>query len=723
VESSQSGSDSTNTPSPNLKANFVSEQRLTVLCEGAFGPHGALSKAVTGYTERRAQTELSIAIAQAIEQSTQFVAEAGTGIGKTFAYLVPAMLSGQKVLISTGTKTLQDQLFSRDLPKLQAALGVQVFASLLKGRSNYVCQYHLNRNLNQGRFERASDGAQLRKIQFFAARSNTGDRADCHEVEESSEAWAYATSTKDNCLGQECPDWERCFVIKARKQAQAADIVVINHHLYCADSALKEEGVAELLPSANVLIFDEAHQLPETCVQFFGSTISSKQILELTRDTLAAGLTEARDALDWQETLAPLERAARDLRLAWPQGAARLAGAQLGLHQDFGIALGHLLACLTDAVDALAPQAIRGPNVERCVQRAMDLQKAFQVWTDAYNEALLTNSVNQSSGLGDPKTYGSTNTRSPSLSAEPEEQGANGWDDGDGPQVCWAQSTPLHLSLHLTPLYIGRIFARRLQEAGQQAVVFLSATLAVDGRFEFFKRQLGLQDAQSQAWQSPFEYARNAALYLPAHLGDPNGPDFTVRLLQETWPLLQANKGRAFLLFTTLRAVKKAADWLRIKLPTAGFKAELLVQGEISKSVVLERFRSAQSPILVGSASFWEGVDVVGDQLSLVIIDKIPFAPPDDPMLQARVETLKKRGIDPFSTLQLPAAAISMKQGAGRLIRSETDRGLLVIGDVRLQQKSYGKRILRSLPPFKQVSTREEAMAFLLPDLPPAAVV
>jgi ATP-dependent DNA helicase DinG len=660
-----------------------------------FMADGGLAKAFEQFTPRSDQEQLAREIAKAIESNTRLVAEAGTGIGKTFAYLVPALLSGQKVIVSTGTKTLQDQLFTRDLPRLQQALKLQVHAALLKGRSNYVCHFHLRRHIQEGRFERAVDGAQLRKIEWFAARSASGDKADCHEVEEGADVWGLATSTRDNCLGQDCADWDRCFVVRARKEAQAADVVVINHHLYCADAALRDEGVAEILPSANVLIFDEAHQLPETCVQFFGTTISTRQLLDWCRDTFAAGLTEARDSLDWQDVLGPVERAVRDLRLAWPQGAPRLAGAALGEHPEFAIAVGHLLECWRIAGEALAPTAVRGPVLQRCVERGTELAEQIHAWSAALNMA--TTAAKQV----------------PDNSDDSQDQEQAAWDDGDGPQVCWAQASHHHLSLHLTPLYIGRIFARRLQEAGQQAAIFLSATLAVDGKFDFFKRQLGLQDAFSQAWSSPFDYQNNALLYLPQQLGDPNHPDFTVRLLQDAWPLIEANKGRVFLLFTTLRAVKKASDWLRVKLANASFDAQLLVQGEMSKNLQLEKFRTAKAPILVGSASFWEGIDVVGAQLSLVVIDKIPFAPPDDPMLQARVDSLKKRGIDAFSTLQLPAAAISMKQGAGRLIRSESDRGVLMIGDSRLLQKGYGKRILRSLPPFKQSTSSKVALDFV----------
>ncbi len=654
-----------------------------------FTADGLLAKAFAQFTPRIAQTELATAVAQAIMTQSRFVAEAGTGIGKTFAYLVPALLSGQKVMISTGTKTLQDQLFLRDLPRLQHVLGSQTHTALLKGRSNYVCHYHLERHLQQGRFERPSDGATLQKIKWFAARSDTGDRSDCHEVNDTHEAWSYAISSRDNCLGQDCPDWERCFVVKARKQAQAADVVVINHHLFCADSALRDEGVAELLPSANVLIFDEAHQLPETCVQFFGSMVSVRQFTDWYKDTLAIGLSEARDALTWLDVLSPIDRAARDLRLAWPV-AARLAGPAIAAQAELVAAIAHLIEQLTVCLSALEPARVRGPLIEKAVARGHELQQTLQQWFTALNQS----------------------TGAPVSLAEPEKPESE-WDDGDGPQVCWGQTNGHNLQLHLTPLYIGRLFAKRLDEAGPMAAIFLSATLAVDGKFEFFKRQLGLQQATSQQWASPFDYPNNALMFLPQDLGDPNHADFTIRFLQTLWPLIEQNQGRVFLLCTTLRAVKKAGDWLRLKLAGAPFAAQLLVQGEASKHQQLDEFRSAKHPILVGSASFWEGVDVVGDQLSIVAIDKIPFAPPDDPMLQARVESLQKRGIDAFSTLQIPAAAISMKQGVGRLIRSEQDRGLLMIGDARLYQKGYGKKILRSLPPFKVTTEGTTAAQFV----------
>jgi ATP-dependent DNA helicase DinG len=668
----------------------VSES-FTEQTAAVFAEQGLLAKAFSQFTPRTAQTELAAAVADSIMTQSRFVAEAGTGIGKTFAYLVPALLSGQKVMVSTGTKTLQDQLFQRDLPRLQQALGSQAHIALLKGRSNYVCHYHLERHLQQGRFDRPGDGATLQKIKWFAARSETGDRSDCHEVNDANEAWAYAISSRDNCLGQECPDWERCFVIKARKQAQAADVVVINHHLFCADSALRDEGVAEILPSANVLIFDEAHQLPDTCVQFFGSMVSTRQVLDWYRDTLAIGVTEARDAVVWLDVLSPLDRAARDLRLAWPAQAQRLAGALITTHKEFIEALKTLLAVFTSTLAAIEPARVRGPLIEKSVARGYELAAGFEQW----HNVLLT-------------------VPSQSATEKPEKDAAQSeWGDGDGPQVCWGQTSGHNLQLHLTPLYIGRLFAKRLDEAGPMSAIFLSATLAVDGQFEFFKRQLGLQQAASQQWASPFDYSNHALLYLPQELGDPNHADFTIRFLQELWPLIEQNQGRVFLLCTTLRAVRRAGDWLRVRLASASFNAQLLVQGEASKHQQLDEFRTAANPILVGSASFWEGVDVVGDQLSLVAIDKIPFAPPDDPMLQARVESLQKRGIDAFSTLQIPAAALTLKQGVGRLIRSEKDRGLLMIGDARLYQKGYGKKILRSLPPFKVTTMPATAMAFV----------
>jgi ATP-dependent DNA helicase DinG len=682
-----------------FKTEFASV--LSEKVKAVFAVGGDLPKAIDGFRARDSQVELAQSIAQTIEQGQRLVAEAGTGTGKTFAYLVPALLSGRKVVISTGTKTLQDQLFNRDLPKIVESLGLSVHYSLLKGRSNYVCHHHLRRNLQEARFERASDGATLRKIEWFASRSKTGDRSDCLDVEETNEAWVYASSTRDNCLGQECADWDQCFVIRARKQALAAELVVINHHLFCADASLRDEGVAEILPQADVLIFDEAHQLPETCVQFFGTTLSTRQITDLVRDTLVAGLTEAKDATQWPGLMAGLERAVRELRLAWPLSAPRQAGFTMAADEGFVTALGDLVGACDDMDIALTPIAVRGPGLERCLVRLKEIQQSLTAW----QQALL------GSGPGGVVV----NPDEPATTRVQKTQGQDSSDPDDeqGPQVCWAQSFGPHLSLHLTPMYIGRLFGKRLDASPQQSAIFLSATLAVDGKFDYFKRQLGLKDAKSQFWESPFDYANNAMLFLPQGLGDPNHADFTTRLLQEAWPLIEKNRGRVFLLFTSLRSVKKAADWLRVKLPGASFDGELLVQGEIPKQQLLERFRVSKAPLLVGSASFWEGVDVVGEQLSMVVIDKIPFAPPDDPMLQARIDLLKKRGIDPFSTLQIPAAAISMKQGAGRLIRSETDRGLLMIGDARLRQRGYGKQLLRSLPPFATTEDSALAMAFI----------
>lgn len=645
----------------------------------AFSPTGALAQAFGGFVARSQQTELALLVAQALSEARSVVAEAGTGVGKTFAYLVPALLAGGKVLVSTGTRTLQDQLFRRDLPALQAALGRQASTALLKGRANYVCRHHLRRNLaDAGGFVRREQLEQLHRIDWFARQSPTGDRADCATVPEESDAWQMATSTRDNCLGQACGDWDGCFVARARRAAMAAEVVVINHHLFCADLALRDEGVSELLPSANAVIFDEAHQLPDICSLFFGVGLSTRQLLELARDGAVAGLAEARDAADWLGLADAIQRAARAHRAQWPASSARIDAESLLADATFARATRVLADAVGALHDALAAAAPRGAELQRCAQRSADLLGRLRLWLD-------------------PRT------------GTPAAQG-----EGDAIEqapVRWAEAHAQSVSLHRTPVSVAGPFSRH-RGSTRCAWVFVSATLAMGGDFGHFSRALGLDDAVGRKWDSPFDFARQARLFVPTDCGDPQHPAFTDRVIARAWPLIEANAGRAFVLCTSLRAVRRSAEALRERLGGDG-PIELLVQGEMSRAELLRRFQAAPAPVLIGAASFWQGIDVRGAQLSLVVIDKLPFAPPDDPVLQARMRALKQAGRDPFSELQLPAAAVTLKQGAGRLIRSERDRGVLMIGDERLVTRGYGRRLLASLPPFGLTRDAGEALAFV----------
>jgi ATP-dependent DNA helicase DinG len=626
----------------------------------AFAEDGPLAASISGYRPRPGQVEMAQAIHEAIEKTEVLVAEAGTGTGKTFAYLVPALLAGGKVIVSTGTKTLQDQLFDRDLPAVRKALGSGAAAALLKGRANYVCLYRLKRASGTGVASR-EEAAQLRRIQQFAVASTTGDRADLAEVPEDAPVWAHATSTRDNCLGQGCPDYGDCFVMRARRNALAADVVVINHHLFFADVVLRDEGLAELLPACNTLVFDEAHQLPETARLFFGESVSSGQLGELSRDARvelrsAGGASPELDALANR-----LEKAARDLRLALGDTGTRLAWAQALRVPGFAEALHSLKSAVKQLDAALAAQAERSEGIEACARRASNAHTVLVRLAES--------------------------------------------DAGD--EVRWAEVFNQSVQLRLTPLSSGELFRRQMQDH-PRAWIFTSATLAVGADFSHFTRELGIDSAALKRWESPFRFAEQALLYLPKRLPpDPNDAGFTEAVIEAALPVLQASGGRAFLLFTTLRALRRAHELLRGRTAFP-----LLVQGTGSRSDLLARFRSLGNAVLLGAASFWEGVDVRGEALSVVVIDKLPFAPPDDPVLAARIDAVRLRGGNPFNELQLPQAVLQLKQGAGRLIRDEADRGVLMLCDPRLLSKPYGRRILAALPRMKVTRELAEVASF-----------
>jgi len=626
-----------------------------------FAPGGPLAAAVPGFKLRPQQVQMAEAIHDAIERLGVLVAEAGTGTGKTFAYLVPALLAGGKVVVSTGTKTLQDQLFDRDLPAVREALGSGASAALLKGRANYVCRYRLRRAAAEARFATREEASQLRRIERFAAVSTTGDRADLADVPEDAAVWTHATSTRDNCLGQACPDYSECFVMQARRNALAADVVVINHHLFFADVVLRDEGIAELLPACNTLVFDEAHQLPETARLFFGDTVSSAQLVELSRDArlelrAAGGASPELDRL-----AASLERAARDLRLSLGEAAARLGWDQAMRLPEFPAAIEELNASLRKLQATLEMQSERSEGLASCARRA--------------GAAL-------------------------ALLVRLRESEARD-------EVRWVEVFGAAARLHLTPLSPAELFSRQMSDH-PRAWIFTSATLAVGDDFAHFTRELGIPQADARRWASPFDFGRQALLYIPKGLpADPNDAAFTDAVIAAAAPVLEASAGRAFLLFTTLRALRRAHELLRGRL-----RFPLLVQGTGSRSELLERFRALGNAVLLGSQSFWEGVDVRGEALSLVVIDKLPFAPPDDPVLAARIDAIRAQGGNPFTELQLPQAVLQLKQGAGRLIRDEADRGVLMLCDPRLASRAYGRQILRSLPAMKLTRNLAEVEEF-----------
>ena len=619
------------------------------------GADGPFAREVPGFMPRAVQQAMAAAVEEAIADRQMLIAEAGTGTGKTFAYLVPALMSGKRVIVSTGTKTLQDQLFHRDLPRVRGVLDVRLSAALLKGRANYLCLHRLDQAHREGRFTRREQVSQLHAIRTWATRTRSGDRAELADVPEESPLWPRVTSTAENCLGTDCPMFNDCFVVKARRAAQDADLVVVNHHLLFADLAIKQEGFGEILPGAHAFILDEAHQIPELAGQFFSVTLSARQLNELASDALAecANVSGALAAL--QPVIEPLNTAIKRLRLALDRFPAKGAFVQIERDAEVERELGALRDALGAFAETVDRHAERSRGLASVSERAMQHSARLAHLTDS--------------------------------------------DAHDA--VHWYETFPHGFALHATPLDLSQPL-RALRASSNAAWIFTSATLSVAGRFEHFARQLGLDDPGTLLLDSPFDYARQALAYLPQRLPDPSAADYVDRVIDAVVPVLEASRGRAFLLFTSHRALRRAAEILpaRIAFP-------MFVQGSAPRNRLLEAFRASGNGVLLGAASFWEGVDVAGEALSVVVIDKLPFAAPDDPVLLARLDALRNAGANPFTEWQIPNAVIALKQGAGRLIRDLDDRGVLVLCDPRLTSRGYGKIFLASLPALPR--TREFA--------------
>jgi ATP-dependent DNA helicase DinG len=672
-----------------------------------FAADGPLARAIPGYRLRGQQLELAKSVFDAIRANRLLIAEAGTGTGKTFAYLAPALLAGGKVIVSTGTKTLQDQLFNRDLPTVRDALGVPATVALLKGRSNYVCPHHLDRALTGGKLNSRAEVAHLHAIARFAKATASGDKAECADVPEDSGAWYLATSTRENCLGQECAHVKDCFVLAARREALLADVVVVNHHLFFADVMLKDDGMGELLPACNTVIFDEAHQLPEVAGLFFGEAIGTGQLLDLARDAKLEGVAAAKDYVPLQDAARALEKSAKDFRLAF-RHEGRLSLAQWQQHPQAIEALGALQASLDDFSRHLESQAGRSEGLANCLRRCAEVVMMIRHWQQAGEPARKLGADETTALQGgrakDALLAVADDETAPTVAASDREALGEGGEEM--PSVRWAEVTAYGITLNLTPLSVAPIFRKQL-EGHPRAWVFTSATLAVGKDFGHYRQALGLDEADTGCWDSPFDYPANALLYCPSGMPDPNHPDYSEAVVEAAWPAIRASNGRAFVLCTSLRAMRRIHELLEERIAFAGLEMPLLLQGQRSKSELLDRFRLLGNAVLVASQSFWEGVDVRGEALSLVVIDKLPFAPPDDPVLAARIDTMKRQGRNAFFELQLPRTVINMKQGAGRLIRDETDRGVLMVCDPRLVDKPYGRRIWQSLPPMRR--TRELA--------------
>ena len=670
----------------------LAQRTRAALAEG-----GPLDVGLEGYAPRPGQAQLAQAIAEAMDSRSTLVAEAGTGTGKTYAYLVPALLSGQRVIISTGTRALQDQLYHRDLPLVREALGAGLRTALLKGRANYLCQYRLEQAKGE-QFASRDVSAQFQRVVAWAGRTMRGDLAELADLPEDSPLWPQVTSTAENCLGGDCPFWSECFVARARQQAQAADLVVVNHHLLLADLAIKQEGFGEILPGAAAFVLDEAHQLPELAAQFFGEGLGSRQLLDIARDALAECRNVTASLASVMAPARNLEHAMRELRLAMEPLPQRAAQARMLAHAPAVAALDQLEHALVELARGLSPLADASPGFGLCANRAADLVQRLRSWRDAA-AGTGSGSLPEGEGFADPQVDGSESEPDPVPAA--------------ATSVRWYELTPRGFVLQRTPLDVSGPL-RRYREQSRAAWIFTSATLAVAGDFKHIGRRLGLDDPRELLQPSPFDWPRQALCYLPRGLPEPNSRDYLGAMLDAVWPVLEASKGRAFLLFTSHRALREAAEQLRDS------PWPLFVQGTAPRNTLLEQFRASGNGVLLGAASFWEGVDVAGEALSVVVIDRLPFAAPDDPVLEAKLDAVRRAGGNPFRDEQLPQAVIALKQGVGRLIRSHLDRGVLVLCDPRLLGKSYGRLFLDSLPPFPRTRDIQDVQDFFATPSRPA---
>ena len=625
------------------------------------GENGVFADMLDGFTARSGQQALSSAIEKVISKNKVLIAEAGTGIGKTFAYLVPAIISNRKVIISTGTRHLQDQLFHTDIPLVKKALNIDIPCSLLKGRANYLCQYRLDIAHQQAFLTRETQD-HLARIREWSKSTHSGDLAEMSEISEDARVWPIVTSTSDNCLGGECSDWSDCYVVKARRDAQEADIVVVNHHLLLADMAIKEEGFGELLPAADTFIIDEAHQLPEVASRFFGKGCSSRQFNNLISDCIAEQIKDAPEMVEIRDACDELKTNIAQFRLALGTDNQRDGWAKIKFKPALQKAKENLLSDLNDLTEILQNAAERGKGLEQCAVRCMELYQSF-------------------------KSYGEEST-------------------DEVTSIFWYETYSKGFVLHSTPIDIAALFKQQ-RDALPGSWIFTSATLEVGHDFEHFAKRLGLDEYEKGNWNSPFDYQQQSLMFLPDTLPEPSSFDYTEKLIKQAIPVLQASEGRAFLLFTSYRALNEAAKLLQRKV-----EYPILIQGSLPKHQLLEKFRELGNAILLGTSSFWEGVDVRGEALSCVIIDKLPFASPGDPVMQARLEGIRKQGGNPFMDYQLPQAVIALKQGAGRLIRDMKDYGVLMIGDNRLKTKPYGKVFIESLPDMPQSKRLEDVVAF-----------
>ena len=676
----------------------------------AFDEKGPLTKAVKGFCVREGQREFAVEAARAVEEKTILVAEAGTGTGKTFAYLTPALLAGATCVISTAGKSLQDQLCAKDLPALRDALGVPVKVALLKGRANSVCHFRLELTASEGRLPEQDSYLKLRKIQRFAAVSRTGDRAELPDVPEDDRLWPLVTSTRENCLGKDrCPNYDDCFVKKAREDAMQSQVVVVNHHLYLSSMALKRESDAidGMLPQAALTVIDEAHQLPGIASSFFGTSFSTYDVENVSMEARRLGRTKCNDGAEWEILYDRVLKAGREFRLD-AQRIGLAEGERLDVDEIEGFGelypgFERLRAAFAAMGEAMRANEGRDNELDTLAERHAELMEQMEAWTAIFVKCRngAADEASEGEATGDAEVGGE---------AGPEAGAASGADA----EVRWLEVSQHGIRFNLTPLSFAEEF-REMREREGGAWVFTSATLSSAGRFDLFKQRLGIGECVERTWESPFNYWEQGCFYLPQMPPPANNTAVhTHNVIEKVWPLINAAGGRTFVLCTSLAAVRAAADELQARLEANGNPYPLFVQGDGPKMRLIEEFRAHGNAVLVGSMSFWEGVDVKGEALSLVVIDKIPFAPPNDPVMMARSRAVEASGRRPFDEITLPEAVITLKQGAGRLIRSEGDRGMLVICDPRILNKGYGKVVRDSLPDFYCTRREEKALEFFL---------
>jgi ATP-dependent DNA helicase DinG len=636
------------------------DEVLATLSEG-----GALDEALSGFKPRAGQQRMAAAVADAIATRGTLLAEAGTGTGKTYAYLVPLLLSGKKAIVSTGTRALQDQLFHRDLPRVRDALGQGAKTALLKGRANYLCFHRMELAKGESRFGTREHVDQFQRIVSWSGRTTAGDLAEVAGIPDDSPVLPMVTSTTDNCLGTDCPFWADCFVVKARQRAQAADLVVVNHHLLLADLALKQEGFGEILPGAEAFVIDEAHQLPELAALFFGEALSARQIVECARECVLEAKSVATGTALISPVALQVENSAKVLRQKMEGIPTRGTRDRLNAFPEVQAAALQLGADLEHLIESL--KALEGTStvLDALHTRAALIRQKLTAWFDTTAEV----------------------------------------DPDEALSVHWYELSARGFRLSRTPIDVSGAL-RTQREASGAAWVFTSATLSIAGQFSHAVERLGLDAPTTLLEPSPFAWAENALCYLPTGLPQPSDRHFTHAMMERVVPVLKASNGRAFVLFASHRALREAAELL------AAQPWPLFVQGQAPRAQLLDQFRASGNGVLLGTASFREGVDVAGDALSVVVVDKLPFAAPDDPVFEARLDAIRRAGGVPFRDEQIPQAVIAMKQGVGRLIRTETDRGVLVLCDPRLTEKSYGRTFIDSLPPAVITRRLEDVEAF-----------